>query len=119
VLIVEDNTVNLRVATMVLKRAGWQTDSAGDGVEALEKTAEGDFDLILMDCHMPRMDGIEATRALRERGDTTPVVALTANASQEERERCIAAGMDDFVSKPFDHGELVALLDRRLATRTG
>jgi len=89
---------------------------AHDGVEAVASVERRSYALILMDCHMPNMDGFEATDAIRKleqpRGRRTPIVALTAGAMHEERDRCLAAGMDGFLSKPFVPTELVAALER-------
>ncbi len=114
ILLVEDNTINQEVATLMLQGFGCQVDVADNGVKALEAVASTDYDLILMDCNMPEMDGLEATRWLRQHEEETlhhlPVIALTANAMQEDRERCLAAGMDDFLSKPFEQDQLRAIL---------
>jgi two-component system, sensor histidine kinase len=103
VLVAEDNEANQIVATMMLDKLGCQTTIASNGQEALEALAGGKFDILFMDCQMPVMDGFEATRDIRRIERTmihTTIVAMTANALQGERERCIAAGMDDYVSKP-------------------
>jgi signal transduction histidine kinase len=105
-LLAEDNPINRRVATLLLQRMGHQVEVAEDGRRALDLLAARRFDLVLMDCHMPEMDGFEATRKLRERGDRTPVVALTAASLPEERARCLASGMVDVVLKPVRKPEL-------------
>ena len=110
VLVVEDNPVNQLVAVGLLEALGCATETADDGAAALDALAARDFDLVLMDIQMPRMDGYAATRALRERGLTVPVVAMTAAAVEGERERCLAAGMDDFLTKPVDPSALSAVL---------
>jgi CheY-like chemotaxis protein/HPt (histidine-containing phosphotransfer) domain-containing protein len=117
VLLVEDNPVNQRVATKVLERAGHQVVGVGNGRLALEAAAGGGFSLALMDVQMPEMDGLEATRLLREReaaggGRRLPVVAMTAHASGADRDRCLAAGMDDYLTKPVDSGALLAAVAR-------
>ncbi|MFO1399833.1 MAG: ATP-binding protein [Steroidobacteraceae bacterium] len=117
VLLVEDNVVNQEVAQALLEAIGCQSEVAGNGVDALARLAAGhDFDVVLMDCQMPEMDGYEATRQLRVReaasGRHVPVIALTANAMAGDRESCLAAGMDDFLSKPFQLVELEQALDR-------
>jgi CheY-like chemotaxis protein len=119
VLVVEDNPVNMQVACLMLGRLGLETVGAENGRVALERFAGGGFDLVLMDMQMPEMDGIEATLALRafeaaEGLSATPIVALTANVQQEDRQRCLEAGMNDFVAKPFRPDDLVALLNRWL-----
>ncbi|AQW67864.1 MULTISPECIES: response regulator [Pseudomonas] len=114
ILLVEDNPVNQLVAKGMLAKLGCQVELATQGVEALARLEEQAFDLVLMDCNMPVMDGYEATRRIRERGrwPGLPVVALTANAMPEERERCRTAGMDDYLAKPFRREDLLAVVDR-------
>ena len=114
ILVVEDNPVNQLVAVGLLEALGYVTETADDGEAALEVLATGDFDLVLMDVQMPRMDGYAATRAIREvepAGEHIPVVAMTAAAVEGERDRCLAAGMDDFLTKPVDPSALTAVLD--------
>jgi CheY-like chemotaxis protein len=120
VLLVEDNLVNQRLALRMLEKLGCRTELAGDGHEAVRQWAAGRHDVILMDCQMPGMDGLEATREIRRRegaGRRTPIVALTANAMAGDRELCLAAGMDDFVSKPFRIDTLREVLLRLCAAR--
>ena len=117
VLIVEDNSVNQRLFQIVLKNLGITAHTAENGVVALRLLQGEKYDLILMDCHMPEMDGFSACRAFREyeKGiyvTRTPIVAVTANAMKGERERCIAAGMDDFLTKPLEKSDLQLLLLR-------
>ena len=116
VLVVEDNSVNRMLAIRVLRKLGYRAEIACDGAEAVAIVQRQRFALILMDCHMPNMDGFEATDAIRRLeqggGRRTPIVALTAGAMHEERERCLKAGMDAFLSKPFVPTELVAMLER-------
>ncbi len=114
VLLAEDNPVNQEVAVAMLQRVGLEVDVAADGQEALERMAGAAYDLVLMDVQMPRLDGLDATRALRRQGWDKPILAMTANAFAEERERCLAAGMDDHVSKPAVADELFAALGRWL-----
>ncbi|WP_409261766.1 response regulator [Pseudomonas putida] len=113
ILLVEDNPVNQLVAKGMLAKLGCQVQVATQGVEALEWLEREDFDLVLMDCNMPVMDGYEASRRIRQSGrwPELPIVALTANAMPEERERCRAAGMNDYLAKPFRREELLALID--------
>jgi signal transduction histidine kinase/ActR/RegA family two-component response regulator len=119
VLLVEDNVVNREVAQAMLRAFGLDVTIATNGVEAVETHARESFDLVLMDCEMPEMDGFEATRAMRQRelagGRETPIIALTAHAVAGDRERCLAAGMNDYLSKPFRRDELHAMLARWLA----
>jgi PAS domain S-box-containing protein len=115
VLLVEDNEVNQEVAELMLTRLGYQVHAARDGIGALEALAQRRYAAVLMDVQMPRMDGYEATRQLRalEAGRTrTPVIALTANALPSDRQRVLAAGMDDFLTKPVGLDQLAAMLGK-------
>ena len=112
VLLAEDNPVNALLARALLQREGCQVDRAASGEEALAACDRGGYDLVLMDLRMPGLDGLAATRALRARGDRTPVVALTANAFAEDRRAALAAGMDDFLVKPVDAAALQTVLVR-------
>ncbi len=117
VLVVEDNDVNQVVAEGILASLGYDADLAGDGREALDALEHTAYDAVLMDCQMPVLDGYDATRELRLRELTqgrprVPVLAMTASVTEGERERCAAAGMDDFVPKPVTPAELGAALDR-------
>jgi len=118
-LVVEDNRINQTVIVGLLRRAGIETEIAADGVEALARmAAPGDAPaLILMDVQMPRMDGLEATRLLRERGFTLPIVGVSAGAGKAEQAACLAAGMSDFLGKPVDADELWGCLTRWLPPR--
>ncbi|MBL8913634.1 MAG: response regulator [Archangium sp.] len=111
VLVVDDNTVNRLVAQRLLQKLGHQVTLADHGAEALALVARTQFDLILMDCHMPVMDGYEATRTLRERGVRTPIFALTAAVTMEDQAACIAAGMNRVLTKPLRIDRLLAALD--------
>jgi CheY-like chemotaxis protein/HPt (histidine-containing phosphotransfer) domain-containing protein len=118
-LLVEDNQINQRVALSMLKRLGLDAEVADDGQQALALTQKGRYNLILMDCQMPNMDGFEASAELRRREQAesrprTVIVALTANAMQGDRERCIAAGMDDYIPKPLKLERLRRCLERWL-----
>jgi CheY-like chemotaxis protein/HPt (histidine-containing phosphotransfer) domain-containing protein len=119
VLLVEDNAVNQRVALMMVQKRGYDVDVVSNGFEALEMTARNAYDLVLMDCQMPKLDGFSATGQLRVRegsGRRTPVIAMTANAGPGAREKCLTAGMDDYLSKPIAAEELDRVL-RRWAPR--
>ncbi|WP_445571546.1 response regulator [Pseudomonas sp. E102] len=118
VLLVEDNPVNQLVAKGMLVKLGCEVVVAAHGAEGLDQLEQREFDLVLMDCNMPVMDGYEASRQIRRSGrwPDLPIVALTANAMPEERERCRAAGMSDYLSKPFRREELAALLDQWVPT---
>jgi CheY-like chemotaxis protein len=124
ILMAEDNGINQRVGKLILQRAGFSIDLAADGSEALEAHRSNPYDVILMDCQMPVMDGFEACRHIRELGEPQPVIiAVTANALVGERDRCLGAGMDDYLSKPFQAEQLVAIVkkwvDNRLALCAG
>ncbi len=111
ILMAEDNIINQRVGKLVLQRAGFDIDLAADGLETLEAHKKEPYDLILMDCQMPIMDGFEASREIRRLTLPQPaIVAVTANALVGERERCLNAGMDDYLSKPFQADQLVAMV---------
>ncbi|MGN8345540.1 response regulator [Pseudomonas sp. SMV71] len=118
VLLVEDNPVNQLVAKGMLVKLGCEVTVAAHGAEALGQLEQRVFDLVLMDCNMPVMDGYEASRQIRQSGrwPELPIVALTANAMPEERERCRASGMNDYLSKPFRREELAAVLDQWVPT---
>jgi CheY-like chemotaxis protein len=115
VLVAEDNVVNQRVASLMLQRLGYQPDIVSDGAKAVEAARSCRYDVILMDMQMPELDGLDATRAIRALGGEvreTRIVALTANAMDEDRRRCLEAGMDDFLSKPLSARDLREALER-------
>ena len=117
ILIAEDNTTNQVVAFGMLRKLGYEDVSvANDGAEALQMALQERYDVILMDCQMPEMDGYEATRRLREAGCDSAIVAMTANAIKGDRERCIEAGMNDYLTKPIDLKVLRAMLARWVGT---
>ncbi|MCB9567784.1 MAG: PAS domain S-box protein [Myxococcales bacterium] len=118
VLVVEDNAINQRVATLMLERLGCRVDVAADGLEAVTMVAQIPYDLVFMDCQMPEMDGFQAARMIRqgERASRrVPIAAMTAHALPEDRQRCLDAGMDEYLSKPVQHGELVRVVGKYLA----
>jgi CheY-like chemotaxis protein/HPt (histidine-containing phosphotransfer) domain-containing protein len=122
ILLVEDNPVNREVAVGMLESLGCATDTAENGWMALKAMHAATYDAVLMDCQMPVMDGLAATSEIRRREQASgaarvPIIALTANAMEGDRERCLAAGMDDFLSKPFTQQQLATLLRRWLALR--
>ncbi len=116
VLVAEDNIVNQKVAVRMLEKLGCRVDVAANGREALDALLQCPYDLVFMDCQMPEMDGYAATLAVRERepqtGSHIPIIAMTANAMQGDREACLEAGMDDYVSKPVQAAELLAMLHK-------
>lgn len=118
VLLVEDNLVNQRLTSAMLTKLGLVVEVVADGCEAVERARSGGHDLIFMDCELPGMDGLAATRAIRSEepaGRRVPVVAMTGAATPEDRARCLAAGMDDHVAKPIGLAQLTSLLLRWLA----
>ena len=119
VLLVEDNAVNQQVATAMLEQLGARVDVAADGKEALEQVALLPYDLIFMDCEMPEMDGYAATAEIRRREDggrRIPIVAMTAHAMEGDREQCLAAGMDDYITKPVSPAAIGAVVRRWVRT---
>jgi CheY-like chemotaxis protein len=119
VLLAEDNPVNQELGRMVLEALDCEADVVCNGREAVEAVINKDYDLVLMDCQMPEMDGYEATRIIRQRESESKaenrriyIVALTANAMDGDRELCLTAGMDDYVAKPFKPHQIRNLLDR-------
>ena len=121
ILLAEDNVTNQKVALRMLEKLGMRADPVANGVEALRALETIPYDLVLMDCQMPEMDGFEASHVIRDPASHVlnhelPIVALTANAVKGYRERCLAAGMSDYVAKPIDPRELSAVLERWLGS---
>ncbi len=115
ILLAEDNPMNQKLAQFMLTKAGYQLEVANNGREVVEKyTAEPEhFDLIFMDVHMPEMDGLEATRVLRNRGyGTIPIVAMTADAMKEDRDKCLEAGMNDYMAKPIKREDVFGMVKK-------
>jgi CheY-like chemotaxis protein len=111
----EDNPINQKLATLILTKAGYLLEVAENGNEAVEKytTNPEDFDLIIMDVQMPEMDGLEATRVIRDKGfDTIPIIAMTAHAMIGDREKCLEAGMNDYISKPIKREIVFEILEK-------
>jgi len=116
ILLAEDNVINQQVAVRFLERAGHQVSVVADGRQAVDAAASGTFDLVLMDCLMPGMDGFEATRAIRAlpgEASHVPIIAMTANVMRGDREACLEAGMNDYLGKPVDPAELFAAIERQ------
>jgi two-component system, sensor histidine kinase and response regulator len=119
VLVAEDNVVNQRVVTVMLEKLGCAVDLATNGKQAVEMVAAVPYEVVFMDCQMPEMDGLEATAEIRRRqggGCHTPIIALTASARKDDQDRCLAAGMDGYMSKPLKSSDLRDALVRWLAT---
>jgi CheY-like chemotaxis protein/HPt (histidine-containing phosphotransfer) domain-containing protein len=117
ILVAEDQPINQLVIERLLARRGISAECVGDGREVLARLQQGDYDLIFMDCQMPHLDGYQTTRVIRRReadGQRVPIVALTGHALEGDRQQCLAAGMDDYLSKPLRETELYAVLDRWL-----
>ena len=117
VLLAEDNIVNQKVAVHMLSKLGCRVDVAADGEEAIRMWSTLPYDLVFMDCQMPKLDGFEATRIIRKQEaakalQSTPIIAMTANAMKGDKEACLAAGMDDYTSKPIHREELREVLSR-------
>ncbi|MFT3713428.1 MAG: response regulator [Archangium sp.] len=114
VLVADDNAVNLRVARGMLERLGCEVTCVDDGARAVQAFEKGGWDVVFMDCQMPQLDGYEATARIRslEKGRRTPIVAMTANASNDDRQRCLDSGMDDFLAKPCRIADLSTVLER-------
>ncbi len=119
VLLAEDNTVNQMVAVGLLKSLGCTVTVAENGLEAVRFLQQENFDLVFMDCMMPELDGFGATARIRSMGKHVPIVALTANAVKGDREKCLASGMDDYLSKPFSRSDLARILEHYLANPPG
>ncbi len=122
ILVAEDNLVNQKVVQGMLKSLGYSSDVVGNGADAIEALSKGGYDLVLMDCQMPVMDGYLATekiRALESAGElaVVPVVALTANAMESDRQRCMDSGMDDFLAKPIRLDDLGNTIEQWLANK--
>ncbi|MDH5691556.1 MAG: ATP-binding protein, partial [Gammaproteobacteria bacterium] len=117
VLLVEDVSANQLIFSKYILKAGASVEVVDDGVFAVEKALVGDYDLVLMDMYMPRMDGLSATRMLRSKGYTGPIVSITANATYDDREECLNAGCNDFLAKPIDTRELNRVLQTFLPAR--
>ena len=115
ILVVEDNAVNQKVAARMLEKLGYRTDVAGNGFEALDAMSRTNYEIVFMDCHMPEMDGFEATARIRAAEGVnrhTTIVAMTANALRGDKEECLAAGMDDYIAKPVKQSDLQTAIDR-------
>ena len=117
ILVVEDAPTNQMLIKLLLKQLGLQVTIAEDGNQALQKVLTQQFDLIFMDIQMPHMNGYEATRAIRKKGITTPIVALTAYAMKGDDKKCIEAGCDEYLAKPIDRRELLKIIGKYLPSK--
>ena len=111
ILVAEDNDTNRQVALAQLRKLGYDARAVNNGAEAVDEVLRDDYDLVLMDCQMPVMDGIEATHRIRQ-SIGIPIVAMTAHAMLGDRDRCLGAGMDDYLAKPVELTELAEVLAR-------
>jgi CheY-like chemotaxis protein len=123
VLLAEDNIINQKVAVKIIEKAGFKVDVAANGVETLKALETSSYDIVLMDCQMPEMDGYEATRRIRDPGSSVldhaiPIVAMTANAMVGDREQCLDAGMDDYMAKPVNPKMLKSMIDKWTLRKT-
>ncbi|MBF0203363.1 MAG: response regulator [Desulfamplus sp.] len=120
ILLAEDNPINRQLALTMLRKIGYNANAVINGKEALKALVLDKYDLLLMDCQMPEMDGYEATKKIRQ-GDAgiqnvkIPVIAMTANSMQEDREKCLESGMDDYISKPVHHKTIEKILEKWLS----
>ena len=115
ILIAEDNAINQKVAQWTLKRAGYEVDAVRNGREAVAACRTQEYDVVLMDCQMPEMDGWEATEQIRKLGKPQPaIIAVTAHALVGNREQCLASGMDEFLSKPYQAEQLLTMVRNRI-----
>jgi CheY-like chemotaxis protein len=118
VLLAEDNPINQKLAVRILEKNGHKVKVAGDGKQTISSWEKGTFDLILMDVQMPKMDGLEATRIIRskerEKKSHTLVIAMTAHALKGDRERCLEAGMDDYIAKPLNPNDLIEIINKNI-----
>lgn len=122
ILVVEDNVINQKVAVGLLRRLGYVAEVAESGAKALDAIGKRQYSLVLMDCQMPEMDGLEATRRLRSRepeGTHIPIVAMTGMVGPDDLRRCLESGMDDYLTKPILIDQLRAVLARWLANHGG
>lgn len=121
ILIAEDNLINQKVIERMVQKLGYRADLVANGRAAIEAVSQSEYGLVFMDCQMPEMDGFEACREIRKRESGAahiPIVAITANAMKGDRERCLDAGMDDYVSKPFKQDDLKSVIRKWIPVET-
>ncbi|NLA74245.1 MAG: response regulator, partial [Deltaproteobacteria bacterium] len=119
ILLVEDNVINRKLGLKMIEKFGFRADCAANGIEAIKALESFKYDIVLMDVQMPEMDGLEATRIIRDPGSSVldhnvKIIAMTAHAMQGDRERCINAGMDDYTNKPIRPQELLDAIERQI-----
>lgn len=112
ILLVEDNTLNQKLSKVILESKGYEVDLAQDGKQAVEMIQANSYDIVFMDCRMPVMNGLDATKKVRKEDKDTPIIALTLNDGPDMREKCFKVGMNDFVEKPFKPEDIIAMVDK-------
>jgi len=117
ILIAEDNYINQRLMEKLILSKGWECVLVADGSEVLKEIEKGNFDMVLMDVSMPDMDGYTATKILRKFNNTLPIIAITANAIEGFREKCLQSGMNDYIAKPFRKEELFTMMEKYLPVK--
>lgn len=112
ILLVDDNLLNQKLSKVILESRGYEVDLAHDGKDAVEKVLGGSFDIVFMDCRMPVMNGLDATKKIRKENKDTPIIALTLNDGPDIREKCFKVGMNDFIEKPFKPEDILEMVEK-------